>query len=157
MPFIEYFQPLREFLQIENQRLRLEHETREKLENYNVAATEQCTKLQLAEWAFITDINNKEKEAARAKAIVDNARFLKDQYNLHFKGLKPENFEDENIKRQILYIYNLGINALNESRLSEWSRLKSSMESIYTNTAFCNYFKQDCNLETEALTLDPGK
>lgn len=155
-PLIEYFHPLREFLKKENSRLKLELETKEKLENFEIAARNQCNKLQIAEWNFITDINNKTKQDIRAKTIVESAKFQLDEYNKHFRYLKPEDFQDHDISRQILYVSKLGIYHLNESRLSEWSNIKSSMENIYNNAVFCPYTKQDCDLRTEAMTLDPG-
>lgn len=156
-PLIEYFHPLREFLKRENPRLKLEWETREKLEDYDVVATEQCNKLQIAEWNFITDINNKTKQEIRAQAIIENAKFQVDEYNKHFRHLKLEQFEDNSIKRQLLYISKLGVNKLEESKLNEWSNLKSKMENTYNNAVFCPYSKQQCDLSTEAVSFDPGK
>lgn len=152
---LEYFQPLQDFLKIENS-VRMEREIQVKLNNYNLVATQQMNKLQLAEWNYITDINNQSKIEAKKRATNENAKFVKQQYNKHFKGLKPEDFTNESIQRQILYLSKLGVNILNESRLNELSNAKSSMQKIYNNAVFCDYFNQNCR-PNEMLTLDPGE
>lgn len=154
---IEYFHPLYEFLKKENIRLKLEHDTREKLDSYNIEAIDQCRIFQLAEWDFITDVNNKSKQEARAQAIVNLAAFRQTAYRNSFQGIAPEDIDDEYLRRQLQYISKLGINFLNESRLNEWSRLKSNMENIYSTAVFCPFEKQYCDLKTEGITLEPGK
>lgn len=154
---IEYFHPLYEFLKKENIRLKLEHDTRERLDAYNIEAIDQCRKFQLAEWDFITDVNNKSKQEARAQAIVDLASFRQTAYRNSFQGIAPGDIDDEFLRRQLQYISKLGINFLNESRLSEWSRLKSNMENTYSTAIFCPFEKQNCDLKAEGITLEPGK
>lgn len=152
---LEYFQPLREFLKKENVRLKLELETRAKLEQYNEQAIGECRKYQLAEWDFITDVNNLTKQNLRSEALIQYSQFKKDAYNELFSKLKPDDFDDESVRRQILFATKLGIGHLNSSRLQEWSRLKSKMENTYGTATFCPYTKPNCDLKSEALSLEP--
>lgn len=155
-PIVEYFHPLREFLKKENARLKIALEAQHKLDEYNEGAKEKCNKVVSAEWDFITDINNKEKQTNRTRATVEMALFRQMAYRSLFKDIKIDQIDDESIKRQILYASKLGIYHLNESRLSEWSQLKSNMENAYSTATFCPYTKPVCDLKTEALTLEPG-
>lgn len=155
-PIVEYFHPLREFLKKENVRLKLAAETQHKLDEYNEGAKEECKKFWLAEWDFITDVNNKEKQKNRTLATVEMALFKQIAYNSLFKDINLDLIEDESIKRQIKYISKLGISHLSESRLSQWSHLKSNMENTYSTAVFCPYTNQICDLKTEALSLEPG-
>lgn len=154
-PLLEYFEPLYDFLVIENARLKKEDEIRQKLAEYNIEASQYCRKRQLAEWEVITDINNSSKREAFQQAIANNAEFMKSQYEQHFRNLDQEDYPDEKVQRQIMYIKKLGINALNESQLNEWSQAKANMEKTYNNAGFCDYFKPNCS-EKERMTLDPG-
>lgn len=153
---LEYFKPLKDFLVNENQRLAKEDEIRQKLEKFNEKASIMQNKLQLAEWDYITDLNNKTKEDIHLNVIAENAKFIKEQYNEHFHDLKPEDFIDEKIKRQILYVTKLGTDALNETQLNNLTNAKAQMIQIYNNAEFCAYSKQNCTKD-EMLTLDPGE
>lgn len=154
-PILEYFEPLYDFLLRENMRLKKEDEIRLTLNDYNVAASKQCQKRQLAEWDVITDINNSSKRDAFKVAIAQYAQFIKSQYDQNFRDLNINDYHNETIRRQIMYLKRLGINALNENQLNELSEAKAKMEKIYNNAVFCDYFKQNCT-EKERLTLDPG-
>lgn len=152
---LEYFRPLREFLQQENRQLRFEWVTRGHLKSYNEQAGDECRKYQLAEWDFITDVNNRTKHALRSQALLHYSKFKKDAYDLFFSKLNPDEFADESLRRQIMIVTKLGTGHLNGTRLQELSLLKSKMESTYSMVTFCPYSKRDCNLQTEALTLEP--
>lgn len=152
---LDYFKPLHDFLIVENKRLADEDKMRQTLQMYNVDASKMCNKLQLAEWDKITDINNEEKAKIYAATLAEHAKFIKDEYNKHFNGSMPDHFRDEKIQRQILYITNLGISALNESQLNNLTNAKTEMEKIYNNAEFCGYSSPNCTKE-ERLTLDPG-
>lgn len=152
---LEYFRPLHEFLHKENARLKVHLETRGHLKIYNAQAIDECRKYQLAEWDFITDVNNVTKQELRSQALMHYSQFKKDNYNALFSQLKPADFEDETLRRQIMFVTKLGIGHLNRTRLQEWSRLKSKMENTYSMAKFCPYSKQDCDFQTEALTLEP--
>lgn len=148
---LEYFKPLHVFLIDEIKRLK-DKTLRPILSEYNNLAALQCNKLQLAEWAKITDVNNEDKSKAYTKAINEHAKFVKDQYSQHFSGLKSSDFSDEQIQRQIKILTNIGVNALNESRLAELTETKVKLEKIYNNAEFCDFYEPNC---TNKLTLEP--
>lgn len=150
---LEYFEPLRVHLVEEIKRMNSDA-MRPILAKYNDAAAKQCNKLQLANWAKTTDINNVEKSEAYAKAVAEHAEFVREQHKKYFEGLNPKAFNDEQIQRQIKIITNTGKYALNESRLAELTKTKDAMEKIYNNAEFCDYHYPNC---TEKLTLEPGK
>lgn len=150
---LEYFEPLRSFLIEETKRMKSD-DMRPILAKYNEVAAIQCSKLQLADWEKTTDVNNVEKSKAYTKAVKEHAEFVKDQHKKHFYGLKPSDFNDEQIQRQIQIITNIGINALNESRLTELTNTTDEMEKIYNNAEFCDFYEPNC---TEKLTLEPGR
>lgn len=152
-PLIEYFKPLHDFLREENKRLADEDKFRQLLASYDRNASAECRKLKLAEWDKITDLNNEAKRDAYERAVKENGKYIKEQYNQHFRGLGPSNFTDEAIKRQISLLSKLGVNALEESRLAELAEVKVEMEQIYNGAEFCPWNKPNC---TKKLTLDPG-
>lgn len=149
---LEYFEPLRVHLVEEIKRMNSDA-MRPILAEYNDAAAKQCNKLQLANWAKATDINNAEKSETYAKAVAEHAEFVREQHQ-KFEGLNVSDFNDEQIQRQIKIITKIGKYALNESRLAELTKTKDAMEKIYNNAQFCDYHKPNC---TEKLTLEPGK
>lgn len=153
---LEYFKPLHDFLTVENQRLAKEDEVRQILSIYNEEASIQCQKLQNADWDKTTDLNNNTKEEIYAQTVVENARFTKNQYELHFSHLNLDDFTDEKVRRQSQIIADLGQNSLNESRLFDLTNTISEMVKIYNKAEFCAYGKPDC-AKDERLTLDPGK
>lgn len=152
---LEYFAPLHEFLIEANKRLKKQDEVRDILAKYNEEASIQNNKLQLATWNKTTDLKNETKQEIYVKTVSESAKFTKDQIELHFRNLNPEEFTDERIKRQIKFITNLEINALNEEQLRNFTNVLSGMINIYNTAEFCEYKKANCT-ENERLTLDPG-
>lgn len=151
-----YFKPLQTFLKAEIAKLQKEDDFRQVLDHYEVDATAQCNKLVKAEWAVATDINNNTKQDILNKVVAEYAQFAKNQYDLHFKGLKPGDFSDESLQRQVTELTRLGTSALDEQKLNELMQVKSNLEKFYNNAKFCDYHKPNCDLSKEALTLDPG-
>lgn len=150
---LEYFEPLRKFLTTENKRLAKEDEVRQLLEQYNIEASRQCNKVQIADWDKTTDQNSDEKQKAYTRAIAENAEFTKDQFNRHFANLKLDDFPDEKVRRQIKLIGDFGANILNQTELNELTDTISEMVKIYNNATFCKYDNPNCS---KRLTLDPG-
>lgn len=152
---LEYFEPLHKFLATENLRLAKEDEVRQLLEQFNVEASRQCNKVQIADWDKTTDLNSEEKQEAYTRAITENAEFTKDQYNRHFAHLKLDDFSDEKVRRQIKLIGDLGTNILNQTELNDLTDTISEMVKIYNKATFCKYDNPHCS-EDQQLTLDPG-
>lgn len=150
---LEYFQPLHQFLVEENRRMNSDA-IRPALAIYNEEAAAQCNKRNLANWEKVTDLNNEAKSQAYLVAYEEYAAFVQNQHRKLFNGLKPSDFNDAQIQRQILLNSNLGVYALNQSQLTKLTEAKKEMEIIYNNAAFCDYEDPNC---TTKLTLDPGK
>lgn len=153
---LEYFKPLQEFLAAENQRSESDDKIHQMLSTYNTEASKQCHKVQIADWDRTTDLNNKTKEEIYARAVAENAEFIKEQNNRYFKHLNPNDYNDGKIQRQIKLIRDLGTNALSERRLLELTDTISEMVLIYNQAEFCGYQNQNCSKD-QRLTLDPGR
>lgn len=152
---LEYFKPLHDFLVKENIKLAKEDDVRQKLEQYDKKASALNHKIMLAAYDHATDSNNKTKESLHFQAIRENAKFRKEQYEIHFKAMKPNDFIDEKIQRQILYLTNLNTDILDDAKLKNLTEIKANMLNVYNNAKFCNYSKPNCE-DDEKLTLDPG-
>uniref|UniRef100_A0A7G3ADB7 Angiotensin-converting enzyme n=1 Tax=Lutzomyia longipalpis TaxID=7200 RepID=A0A7G3ADB7_LUTLO len=155
-PLIEYFQPLYDFLKVENENLRNEA-MQETLREYNVLAAEEAAKMVHASWDVSTNIGNTAIQEQYNQAVLQNAQFHKEKYEEIFSGLNPEDYTDEDVRRQLLYLTKLGISILPEEDLSTLTAAKLRMENTYSDAKICPYTKRDCNVDTDpdALTLDP--
>lgn len=154
---LEYFKPLHDFLKDANKRLAKEDEVRQLLIEYNENASKQCTKLNLADWDKTTDLKNVIKQQIYQKAVTENAAFKKEQYKLHFSNYNADDFPDENVRRQIKILKDLGTDALDELDLLKLTENIEKMIQIYNTVDFCSFHKQNCSSKEEHLTLDPGK
>lgn len=67
-----------------------------------------------------------------------------------------ESFQDEDLKRRFRNMALLGIAAMKDESLDEFNNLVSKMTGIYGAAKVCPFDKQDCDLNTEGLTLEPG-
>lgn len=111
---MEYFAPLYTFLKKQN-------EASDLLDRYEVEATAQCNKLVKAEWDVATDTESKPKQDAYTAAVIENAKFSKDYFNTQFKDLKPADYTNEAVARQLKFLTKLGRDILDETELSEVS------------------------------------
>lgn len=108
---IDYFQPLKDFLKKENEMNKI-------LAQYEDEGSKMCNKLVTAEWAVATNSESQALKDEYAKVVLENSQFVNKYYENHFKGIKPEDFSDEIVQRQLKQLVTLGRDALNESRLS---------------------------------------
>lgn len=115
---LEYFKPLFDFLKEENDKNK-ENDMKDYLDGYNEAAAIEMNKFVEAQWAVATDTENKTKQEALSEAVSKNAEFNRKVYNEIFKDEKPEDYEDESIKRQLKFLTKLGIGVLNDDDLDE--------------------------------------
>lgn len=51
---------------------------------------------------------------------------------------------------------NVGTAALPETDVSNMTLTRNRMSSIYNQARICPYAKQNCELQTEGMNLDPG-
>lgn len=78
-----------------------------------------------------------------------------EKFNDHFKDANVDDYTNPSIKRQLKILKDLGTSRLGDSDLSQLNKVKNDMSNIYNNAKICPFEKQECNLETEGLTLDP--
>lgn len=151
---LEYFQPLRAFLKVENKRLQDEHEVRQRLHEFNTNATQYAHNIQIAEWDHITDLLNETKKEIHEEAQRKYAAFHLNEYETYFKNINLDTLSDELVRRQIISVKNLEIYKLSADKQAELGEVKAQMEKIYNSATFCSYFEPNCTKEME---LDPGK
>ncbi|XP_055323783.1 angiotensin-converting enzyme-like isoform X1 [Sitodiplosis mosellana] len=151
---LEYFKPLREVLAKEIEKMRKEDIVRQKLEKYNTEYLPYCQTLRSADWNRTTDLDDPQKEEIYVKAVAANAAFVKNSYESAFRVYTNETFPDEKINRQIRFMGDLGTNALNESKVSEFTGYVNEMIKIYNSVTFCPFKNQNCT-EDQRMSLDP--
>jgi peptidyl-dipeptidase A len=144
---VEYFKPLYDFLKKNNEMENI-------LTDYNDESSKLCNKQSIANWDVTTDIGNKTKEEKQDQAIVEYAQFRKQQFELHFKNANPNEYEAD-VKRQLMLLKDMGTAALDDNDLSALNANRNKMSGIYNSARICPFDKQNCDLATEGLTLDP--
>lgn len=140
----------------QTERLRKEDAVRIKLEQYDKESSAYVQKVRSAEWNKTTDLQDPLKEDIYVKAVADNAQFIKDNYNSFFRQYANETYPDEKISRQIKLIGDLDTNALDPTKLNEFTTIVNEMVKIYNTATFCPYNNQDC-ADDQRISLDPGK
>lgn len=108
---IEYFAPLQTFLKKQN-------DMSDTLEAFEEEASTQCNTMVKAEWAVATDTESQEKQDALTTAVIENAKFSRKKFDDHFKNVKPEDYTNESVRRQLKYLTQLGRDILEESDLN---------------------------------------
>lgn len=111
---LEYFQPLMDFMKKQN-------EMSEVLDQYEDVASVACNKMVKAEWDVATDTTNATKQEALAEGVLEYARFSREFFDLHFDGVKPEDYTNEVVKRQLKQLTVLGRDRLEEADLNNVS------------------------------------
>ncbi|PNF19925.1 hypothetical protein B7P43_G11508 [Cryptotermes secundus] len=133
-----------------------EDEMIEILEQYETSASQKCRDYNLAAWNYNTDVENASKVEELTAQTLEFAKFEKEQWQLHFSNVSWENFQNETVKRQLRTLSVLGVSALDDAELSELNGRETAMTTIYSSAKICPYNKQECDLATEGLSLDPG-
>uniref|UniRef100_A0A1L8DQS2 Angiotensin-converting enzyme n=1 Tax=Nyssomyia neivai TaxID=330878 RepID=A0A1L8DQS2_9DIPT len=153
---LEYFKPLEDFLKIENERMR-DEAMQQTLNEYDIEALTEANKMVHASWDVSTNIGNTAIQEQYNQAVLANAQFDKEKFEQIFQGLNPDDYADEGVRRQLLYLTKLGINILPEQELSTLTAAKLRMENTYSDAKICPFTNRECNVETDsgALTLDP--
>jgi peptidyl-dipeptidase A len=86
---------------------------------------------------------------------LEYAKFRKDWFDLRFKNANPDDYNDPAVKRKLMILKDIGTAALSDLDLTELNAAKNRMTTVYNSARICPFAKQDCNLATEGLTLDP--
>ena len=94
-------------------------------------------KISEAEWKFATNITD-ETSHLRMKANTLYAKYEQDNA-LKFKKYDVASFKNEDLKRQIKIIKNLGDSYLSDEKFNELKNAISNMESVYSQTKIPSY------------------
>jgi peptidyl-dipeptidase A len=124
--------------------------------DYEKLASAACRNYSLASWNYQTDVDNKTKVEELNTQALAFARFEKEQWELHFSNVSWEDFQTETVQRQVRTLSVLGVSALSDDELSELNARQTAMTTIYSAAKICPFDKQECDLATEGLSLDPG-
>jgi peptidyl-dipeptidase A len=131
-----------------------EEELVQKLEVYDVEATEWCSRSSNARWNVQTDTENAENREILNNVTLEYAMFTTTFYNDVVKDLNIEDYKDEKIRRQLKSLKNRGVSALSPERLEQYNEVMKEMDKFYQLGSFCPYNKPDCE-DDEKMTLDP--
>lgn len=153
---IDYFRPLQEYLDQENEKFAQMEEVRITLETYDEVSAPIFQAQVRADWAVTTDLENEDKQFDLTVITAETAQFVKQQYELHFASLNNTEFDDVSISRQLLYLSNMGTAILSETDLLILNEAQRNMQEIYNLAKVCPFQTPDCNETTEGLALNPG-
>jgi len=151
---LEYFEPLREFLRVENKKL-AEENMELTLSSYSEQSNKVFNELVVAAWDVQTNVGDREKQEIYANVTLESARFTRENFDEYFKDVEVEDFESEDIKRQLKFLTKMGLDILDDADLLELTEAKTRMEEVYSAAKICPFNKQNCNLATEGIPLDP--
>ena len=125
-----------------------EKEAGDLLKITNEQLIEAKYKISEAEWKFATNITD-ETSLLRMEANTLYAKYEQD-IALNFKKFNFASFKNEDLKRQIKILIDLGDSSLSDEKFNELKNAISSMESVYSQTKIPSY-KDDKIL----FSLDP--
>lgn len=91
----------------------------------------------------------------QTKITLEYAQFRKKQYDDNFKDADINNFADEDVKRKLKFLKDIGTSALDDNDLTELTTKRNAMSFVYNTAKVCPFDNQNCNLATEGLSLDP--
>ncbi|KAL5009469.1 hypothetical protein ScPMuIL_011774 [Solemya velum] len=157
-PFIEFFQPLIDWLEKQNAGERVGWDDQCSAEKYESAVTDWLSQYNLkaekeyamqgeAEWNYATNITE-ETQNALVQTSLKGAVFDKESA-ANASEFGWTNFKDERIRRLLRSIEDIGTNALkNETLLEQLSDITTEMEGIYSKGHVC--------IQQECMDLEPG-
>lgn len=125
-----------------------EKEAADLLKITNDELVEAKYKISEAEWKFATNIND-ETSLRRMEANTLYAKYEQDNA-LKFKKFDITSFKNEDLKRQIKKIINLGDSYLSDEKFNELKNAISNMETVYSQTKIPSY--KDAKI---LFSLDP--
>lgn len=89
------------------------------------------------------------------EVILEYARFRKQRFDTYFKDANASYYNKPAIKRQLAILKDIGTAVLSDNDLTALNAAKNRMTTVYNSARICPFEKQNCNLATEGLTLDP--
>lgn len=154
---IDYFKPLQEYLDQENEKFAQMEEVRLTLETYDVVSAPIFQAQVHAEWDVTTDLESEDKQSDLTIVNAQTAQFIRQQYDEHFASLNYAEFDDVSISRQLRYLSNMGTAILSDSDLLILNNAQRNMQDFYNRAKVCPFQFPDCNEEIEGLALNPGR
>ena len=87
---------------------------------------------------------------------MEYAKFQYDKWQEIWRDARPEAYRDEDIRRQLTFLKELGTSALTEAELTDLTRTVGHMSTIYGGATVCPFENQNCNKTSDKVyTLDP--
>lgn len=123
---------------------------------YEKAATHACNQANEAEWNYNVDLTNPAKTEAYNQATLALATFTQQQWEQKFRDVDETQIKDAQLRRQVHFLKSLGTAALSAEKYSLLNARLLAMQTQYSTAKVCPYKKQNCDLATEGLNLDPG-
>lgn len=148
---MEYFEPLFTYLKQDEQ----QNLVRQQLVTYSTVASGFCTRLNNAAWDVDSDLHSEEKRDIFLREITLSANFNKEQHERLFKDLNPDDFDDIDVRRQVMLLSKLGVDALPTVQLEERQAKIDDMVLVYNEALVCPFEKPTCDLEVEGMSLNP--
>ncbi|XP_062535785.1 angiotensin-converting enzyme-like [Armigeres subalbatus] len=149
---LEYFEPLYEFLKVENERIKNE-DMESVVDNYSAEYEVACNRQVKAQYATQVDVGNASLVQDLMEIMNENTQFVLDNYNRYFADVDVEDYTNPEIRRQLKYLTQISINHLPTSDFNALNTALGRMQSIYSSTLICPYEQQNCTDGT--LSLDP--
>lgn len=150
---LEYFAPLYEFLQTENKKLK-QAEMESIIETYNEEYSVACNRQVKAQFATQVDVGNTTLQQELTEIMLENTKFVVENFDRHFAGVDISDYEKDDIRRQLQYLTQISVNRLSTEEFTALNTALGRMQTIYSSTKICPFDKQDCT-DTEGLSLDP--
>ncbi|KAK8381641.1 hypothetical protein O3P69_018624 [Scylla paramamosain] len=124
------------------------------LEDVNERGSNWCTASLSAQWEYQTNVTE-ETRKAQNEALLDFAVWRQETGNASrtFASLAPLLPDDQ--RRQLRFLFSLGMAALPGAELEEYTRLKSEMLQVYTSARVCD-FNQPARCD-QTLSTDLSK
>lgn len=152
---VEYFQPLYDFLVEENKHLYKEDLHRGKLHEFNKKLEELAYRANLLRWKVAYHDNGTLYREDFEKASMQEVIFHKRQVIDYFREVNESDFRDECMRRQVSFIKQMHISALEPNELYERDMVLEDLQQVHMNAQICHY--QDRDNCSKTMVLDGGK
>lgn len=86
---------------------------------------------------------------------LEYAALRKRYFDDYWGTANVDSYTDPAVKRKLKLLKDIGTSALNNVDLTALNAARNRMSTVYNNARICPFAKQNCNLATEGLTLDP--
>ncbi|OXA43749.1 angiotensin-converting enzyme [Folsomia candida] len=122
---------------------------------YEAEISRMCQQAVLADWEYNTDLGDPDKEQAATEANIAYSKSIFDHWDNVLRHYNYTDFIEESLKRQLKFLNIVGTAALNDADLTQYNTILATMSRVYGTGKICPFAKQDCDLATEGLNLEP--